>query len=155
MIGGIRFCGCGLDYPFVCFGAKPTERACALGSRQLGPVNLEACSANLKTWVNIPGVFVGISLEYTLALTHIFTESYTKVSQTSPFLRLELIQVRVCSLFFHPLGCVCYILCVRKEMWYTPSRRWEKPLEDLKALSGLGGWDSGNLSAVYCHKIAL
>ena len=30
-MGGIRFCGCGCqsENPFVCFGAKPTQRACA------------------------------------------------------------------------------------------------------------------------------
>ena len=32
-MGGIRFCwygyGCQLENPFVCFGAKPTQRACA------------------------------------------------------------------------------------------------------------------------------
>ena len=28
-------------------------------------------------------------------------------------------------------------------MWNTPGRRWEKPLDNLMAMSGLGGWDSG------------
>ena len=46
-------------------------------------------------------------------------------------------------LFFHPLGCVRYVLCVHKEMWNTPGRRWEKPLDDSMTMSGLGGWDSG------------
>ena len=55
-------------------------------------------------------------------------------------------------LFFYPLSCVCCVLCVRKEIWNTPGRRWEKPLDDLMAMSGLGGWDSGVRPAVYCHK---
>ena len=38
------------------------------------------------------------------------SQNARKVSQTSPFLRLELTQVRdVCSLFFHPLRCVCWV----------------------------------------------
>ena len=104
----------------------------------------------VRGWVSVPCGFVGISLEYTLA--HRCTESYAKVSQTSPFLRLELNQVRVFvySLFSHPVGC---ILCVRKEMWNTPGRRWEKPLNDQMAMSGLGSWDSGGRLAVYCHSI--
>ena len=38
-------------------------------------------------------------------------------------------------------------------MWNTPGRRWEKPLDDLMVMSGLGSWDSGGRSAVYCHNI--
>ena len=56
-----------------------------------------------------------------------------------------------CSLFFHPLGYVCCVLCVLKEMWNTPGRRWEKLLDELLAMSGLRGWDSGDRPAVYCH----
>ena len=96
---------------------------------------------------------VGISLEYTLALAHRCTESHAKVSQASPFWRLELTQGRVCSLFFHPLVCVCCVLCVRKEMWNTPGWRWKKPLDNLMAMSGLGGWDSGTWSAMYYYSI--
>ena len=36
-------------------------------------------------------------------------------------------------------------------MWNTPGRRWEKPLDDRMAMSSLGGWDSGDRPAVYCH----
>ena len=32
--------------------------------------------------------------------------------------------VFVCSLFFHPLGSAYCVLCVRKEMWNIPGRRW-------------------------------
>ena len=46
--------------------------------------------ANVRGWVSVPCGFVGILLEYTLALAHRCTEIYAKVSQTSPFLRLEL-----------------------------------------------------------------
>ena len=55
-------------------------------------------------------VTVGISLKYTLALAHRCTESYTKVSQTSPFLRLELTQARVCLFSFLPPTRLC-MLC--------------------------------------------
>ena len=63
--------------------------------------------------------------------------------------------VFVCSLFFHSLGCVCCVLCVRKKMWNTPGRRWEKPPDDRMAMSGLGGLDSGDRLGVYCHTKAL
>ena len=36
-------------------------------------------------------------------------------------------------------------------MWNTPSWRWEKPLDDRMAMSGLGGWDSGDRPADLCH----
>ena len=86
------------------------------GSRMLGCVDPEAGLANVRGWVSIPGDFVGILLEYTLALAHRCTESYAKESQTYPFLRLEQTQVRVCSLFFHPIGYVCCVLCVHTEI---------------------------------------
>ena len=36
-------------------------------------------------------------------------------------------------------------------MWNTPDRRWEKPLDDLMAMNGLGGLDSGGQPEVSCH----
>ena len=84
-------------------------------SRQLrGCVVPEARLANMRGWVSIPGDFLGISLEYILALAHRRTESYVKVSQISPFLRLELTQVRVCLFVFYPsiLLVVYVVLCV-------------------------------------------
>ena len=122
----------------------------------LGCVDLDDGFANVRRWVGIPGDFVGISHEDTLVIACRCRESCTKVSQTSPFLRLELTQVHVClfvcSLFFLPLGCVCCVLWVRKEIWNTLGRRWEKPLDDLMAMSGLGSWDSGSRPAVCCDK---
>ena len=84
----------------------------AVGRREqaLGPVDLELGLANVRGWVSVPGGFLGISLEYTLALAHRYTESYVKVSQTSPFLRLELTQVRVCLFSFLPPSRLC-MLC--------------------------------------------
>ena len=79
------------------------------------------------------------------------SQNARKMSQTSPLLRLEWTQVRVCSLIFHPLGCVCYVFCVCKVMWNTLGQRWEKPLDNLMAMSGLGVCDSGDWPAVYCH----
>ena len=85
---------------------KPTVRE----RRVLGRVDPEAEMANVSRWVSIPGGCVGISLEYTLAIAHRCSENYTKVSQTSPFLCLELTQVRVCS-FFSPsrLSMLCFV----------------------------------------------
>ena len=124
----------------VCFGAKPTQRACArdfprdrkrtregrsqsgtektsrqnreIGRREQeqGPVDSEVGLANVRGWVSVPGGFVGISLEYTLVLALRCTESYTKLSQTSPFLRLELTQVRVYLFTFLPPSRLC-MLC--------------------------------------------
>ena len=93
---------------------------------------------------------MGISIEYTLAIACSCTESSTKVSQTSPFLKQIVI---VCSLFSHCLGCVCCVLCVRKEMWNTTERWCEKPLDDRIAMSSFGGWDSRGRPAVYCHTL--
>ena len=162
---GIRFCGCGYEQvpvSFVCFGTKPTQRACAwdlrdrkktirrrrpeedegrhvprvnrrkqwteLASQQeravdrslgkptvterrlLGPMDPEAGLANVRGWVKVPGGFVGIPLDYTLTIAHRFTESYSKMSQNSPFLRLELTQIRVCLFSFPPPSRLC-MLC--------------------------------------------
>ena len=43
-----------------------------------------------------------------------------------------------------------FVVCVRIEMWNTLGRRWEKPLDDLMAMSSLDGWDSEGRPAVYC-----
>ena len=80
------------------------------GSRLLGPVDPEARLANVRGWVSVLCVFVGISLEYTLAIAHRCTESYAKVSETSLFLHLELTQVRVCLFSFLPPPVV-YVVC--------------------------------------------
>ena len=44
-------------------------------------------------------------------------------------------------LFLHSRSCICCVLCVCKEMWITPGRKWEKPQYDRMAMSGFGGWD--------------
>ena len=49
---------------------KPVDRtgpSAGESRRLLGPVDSDAGLANLRRWVSIPGDFVGISLEYTLA----------------------------------------------------------------------------------------
>ena len=117
----------------------------------LGPADPEVRLANVREWVSFPNDFVGILLEYMRAIAHRRTECLESVTNFS-FLRLELTQVRACLFSFLPLGCVCCALCVRKEMWNTPGWRWEKPLDDLMAMSSLGGWDSGDRPAVYCHR---
>ena len=78
--------------------------------------------ANTRKWVSIPIGFVEVSRKYTPSIAYKYTESSTKVSKTSPLLRLELTQARLCSfiLFFHPLRCV---LWVRKKMCHAPGRR--------------------------------
>ena len=109
------------------------NRAVSRREQELGACGLRAGLANVRGWVSVLDGFVGISLEYALAIAHRCRESYTKVLQTSPFLHMELTQVHACFfvlLFFHPLGCVCSVLWVCKEMWNAPGRRWEKPLDD-------------------------
>ena len=44
------------------------------GSRLPEPVDPEAGFANMRSWISIPGDFLGISLEYTLVLAHRCTE---------------------------------------------------------------------------------
>ena len=87
-----------------------TGRSAGESRRLLGCVDPEIGLANVRGWVSIPGDFVGISLEYTLAIACRCTESSTKMSQTSPFLHLELTQVRVCLFSFLPLSRLC-MLC--------------------------------------------
>ena len=133
-------CGCQSEDPSVRFGAKPTQRACArdflrdkkrtregrphnqeksaeetrgVGSREqvtaskCGP---DAGLATVRGLVSLPGNFVRISLEYTLAIACRCTERCTKLSETSPFLRLELIQVHDCLFSFLPPSLLC-MLC--------------------------------------------
>ena len=81
--------------------------------RLLGPVDPEAGLAKVRGWVSVTGGCVGISLEYTLTTAHRCIESYTKVSQASPFLHLELTQVRDCLFFFSSTLSVVYVVsCV-------------------------------------------
>ena len=86
------------------------NRAVGRREQKLRPVNSEAGLANVRRWVSVPGGFVGISLEYTLAIVHRCTQSYAKVSQTFPFLRLELTQVHVYLFSFLPPSQLC-MLC--------------------------------------------
>ena len=139
---------CQSEDSFVCFGAKPTQRACArdfLRDRtregrfqgrtdQSTGESSRQKSGEADGRTNVVGQREKISqhswwLRENFARIHARDSSQNarKVSQTSPFLRLELTQFRICSLFFHHLGCV---LCVRKEMWNIPGRKWEKPLDD-------------------------
>ena len=90
------------------------------------PVDAEAGLANVRRWVSISGGFVGISLEYTLSIAHRCTENYAKVSQISPFLRLDQTQVCNCLFFFSSSLSVVYIVfCVfLKNVKYPwPERR--------------------------------
>ena len=78
---------------------KTTVRERRLLSEELGPVDSKPRTVNARGWVSVPGGCVGISLGYTLAIARC-TENHTKVSQTSPFLHLELTKVRACLFFF-------------------------------------------------------
>ena len=92
--------------------AEQRSRQKRAGVRTCG---LRSGLANVKGWVGVPRGFVGISLEYTLALVHRCTESYAKVTQTSPYLRLELTQVRVCLFsFLPPSRYVVFCVSVKK-----------------------------------------
>ena len=75
--------------------------------RLLGCVDPDAGLANLRGWVSIPGDFVGISLEYTLAIAH---RMQGKCHKLPPFLRSELTQVLVCLSSFLPPSRLC-MLC--------------------------------------------
>ena len=86
-------------------GGSPQKRTLKRREQELGPVDSEVGLANVRGWVNVTDGCVGISLEYTLAIAH----SYTKVSQTSPFLRLELTQVRACLFFFSSTSRLCML----------------------------------------------
>ena len=94
----VGVCKCQSEDSFVCFGTKPTQRACvqdfprdqkrtregrshrtevdrtgqsAGENRQLvGCVEPGARLGNVRGWVSIPGDLVGILLEYTLAIAH-------------------------------------------------------------------------------------
>ena len=101
----------------VCFGAKPTQRACtrdfprdrkrtregrpesqqmwteeiraenrAVSRREQATARmwgLKAGLADVRGWVSVPYGFVGISLEYTLALAHRCTECYKSITNFS------------------------------------------------------------------------
>ena len=182
-MGGIRFsvCRCQPENPFVCFGAKTTQRAWVRDPprdrkrsregrsqrrqresvnkgrqkdtvsrrEQKGPVDragqsgrwkqdreerrtevrkttaktcwsTEAGLTNARKWVSIPSGFVEVSRNYTPAIDCRCAESYTKVSQTSPFLRLELTQARVCLFFSSTLSvvlCLSVKKCVMPLVW--------------------------------------
>ena len=87
-----------------------TGQSAGESRRLLGSMDSEAGLANVRGWVSIPGGFVGISLEYTLVLAHRCTVSYTKVLQTSPFLRLELTRFLFFLFSFLPPSLLC-MLC--------------------------------------------
>ena len=82
----------------------------AVSRRLLGCVVSDAGLANVRRWVSIPGDFVGISLEYTHAIACRCSESCTKVSQTPPFLCLELTQDHDCLSFFSFTFSLVYVV---------------------------------------------
>ena len=85
--------------------------------RLLGPVDPEAGLANLRGEVSIPGDCVGVSLEYTLAIAHRSTDCWESVTNFSLLaLGANLSPLLFVLFFFHPVGCVYCVLCVRKEM---------------------------------------
>ena len=154
-MGGIRFClcGCRSENHFVCFGARPTERAWGRfllqdrkwrregrSLRKLRkPVDKEGLKRTVsrreqKRLVDRTGQSRAVDRTgqsaFLVALWKFRTNTY------SLLLRLELTQGRVCSfvLFFHPLDCV---LCVRKEMCNAPtgSEMRKNPLDESLASS--------------------
>ena len=89
-------------------------------SKELGLVDPEAGLANVRGWVSVPGGCIGILLGYTLAIAR-STENHTKVSQTSPFLHLELTQVRDRLFFFSFTLSVVYVMsCVFVKLCEMP-----------------------------------
>ena len=105
------------------------NRAVSRRERELEPVDSEAGLANVRGWVNVPGGFVGISLEYTLALAHRCTDSYAKVSQTSPFSLLDLGAYPspcLCVLFSSTISVVYVVFCVSVKKCEIPLAGDEK-----------------------------
>ena len=118
---------CQSEDPFVCFGARPTQSACVWdllrnwkktregrsqsrteklteqGSRQESAVNRSRENPTARTCGHRGCISQHESIsqhfKYMLAVVHRCTESYTKVLQISPFLRLELTQVCDCLFF--------------------------------------------------------
>ena len=100
----------------------------------LGPVDLQMPGWSTRGDNSAsPVALWEFSLEYTFALAQ---RMYKKCHRPPPLLRLKLTQVCVCSfvLFFFPLSCT---LRICKEIWNTPGQRWEKPLDESLAMSGL------------------
>ena len=112
--------------------------------REVEPVDPKAGFVNVRGWVSVPGDCVGISFGYMLTIAHICTESYTKVSQTSPFLRLELTQIRACWFFFSSTLSVVYVVsCVFIKKCEIPQAGDERNHWMIGwPWGGLGGWDS-------------
>ena len=94
-------------------------------------------SRAVKRWVCIPSGFGEVSHKiHARDSWQMHGELHKSVIYTSPFLRLELTQARVCSLvlFLHPLGCV---LRICKEMYNAPGPRWEKTPRWITGMSSL------------------
>ena len=86
---------------------------------------------------------------FTIAIAHRGTESYIKVSQTFPFLRLQLTQVRDCLFFFSSTLTVVYVVsCVFVKKWEISLSGDERHHEmNGWPWVGLGCWDSGSRPA--------
>ena len=90
----------------------------------LGCGDSEAGLANVRGRVSVPRGFVGISLDIhacTSPQMHKMLGKYHTLLSSCVWSLIK--SVFICSLFFHPLGCVCCVLCVRKEMWNTRDER--------------------------------
>ena len=72
----------------------------------LESVDSDVGLTNIRGWVSIPGDFVGVSRIH----ARDSSQNDRKVSQISPFLHLELIQVHVCLFSFLPPSRLC-MLC--------------------------------------------
>ena len=106
------------------------QRMAEENSQQQGAEETGRQNRAVKRWVSIPSGFVEVSRKIHASDSHQMLGELHKSVTNYLLLRFELTQVRVCSfvLFFHPLGCV---LRICEEIWNTPGRKWEKPLDDL------------------------
>ena len=80
--------------------------------RSLGLVGPEAGSASARWWVSVPGICVGISLGYTLAIA---TDTQKCQKSAKNFSLLTLRDNPSPCLFillFSTLGYICYICCI-------------------------------------------
>ena len=135
---------CWSEYSFVCFGPKPTQKACARdflrdqkqlregkvpGSQQKSGKGNDQKKAATKRRVGTCGLRSQVSQRKRMG-----QRSWWLCGN---FTRIHARDNLFVHLFFHPLvGWVWCVLCVCKAISNAPGRRWEKPLDDRMTM----GW---------------
>ena len=163
-MGGICFCRCQSENPFVCFGAKPSQRACAWdlprdrkdegrksdrtvdkgeekktvgmrgqsregNSQEKGTTETSRQNRSVNRWADIARGFVRVSAWVNACIS---SQNTQKVSQTPPPLALGA----------DPSPCLFFSSTLSFLLWLSVKQceilpRWEKPLDESLAMSGL------------------